>query len=683
MADAFPISGSIDPKAFPYLLMDLHRNGATGSLKVEGPSYQKALYFRSGRILFGSSNDPRDQLGAILIETGKITPEQLEDVQSKVGPGNPLAKALADTGYVSQRELSDAARAKVESILSDVIAYTAGNFEFEDGVLPKGAIDLKLSTEKLVLASVRRLTDRNFVLRHLDGLEVVLAPGVELVSRFLELEPEAGGLPEKLDGQHTLKEAAALTRLDEFEAAKVACALLFLGLVKRSAVAAPEEPVVHLADDPLFRIAGADDELDLGDTARASIGSPAAKAPAPVEAAPVPAPSPAPAPAPPVQVAPPVEAPVEAAPAPSPLPSIPIAMAAAAAPDPREVPAEAPFFIPEELPQTVIMPPPAEEAPAPERPAAPFHIEAEAADEPEPEPELLPATVMMPPPTVRTDARPATSGFEMDSGPSAGTTVRPSKEDQAALDALLNAPAVPASPAPAGRRAPRADAWSAPPSRPAARRTTTGPSPLILGGATVVLVAAAAAAAWYVWGRTPASAGGRTAATRPPATAPVTVPPSTPRPMTASAAPPATTPANPRATAAPSLRETPMPPTPNVGGARTPPASLADARALLKGGNLEQAAQGFVATVKAAPARSASVQILVACSPETVEKAVANAGSPELFIVPVNYQGRACYRLCWGLYESEASAASAVRSLPEYFRKGAKPRVVGAAEIVR
>ena len=124
MADAFPISGSIDPKAFPFLLMDLHRHGATGSLKVEGPSYQKALYFRGGRILFGSSNDPRDQLGAILIENGKLTPEQLEDVNAKVGTGNPLAKALADSGFVSQRELGEAARAKVERILSDVIAYS-------------------------------------------------------------------------------------------------------------------------------------------------------------------------------------------------------------------------------------------------------------------------------------------------------------------------------------------------------------------------------------------------------------------------------------------------------------------------------------------------------------------------------------------------------------------------------
>src|SRR5262249_59319882 len=107
---------------------------------------------------------------------GKITPEQLEDVNAKVGPGNPLAKVLADTGFVSQRELSEAARAKVERILSDVLAYTTGTFEFEDGVLPKGAVDLKLSTEKLVMAAVRRVADPGFAARHLGGRGTVPSP---------------------------------------------------------------------------------------------------------------------------------------------------------------------------------------------------------------------------------------------------------------------------------------------------------------------------------------------------------------------------------------------------------------------------------------------------------------------------------------------------------------------------
>jgi hypothetical protein len=635
LADAFPISGTIDPKAFPYLLMDLHRHGATGSLKVEGPSYQKALYFRSGRILFGSSNDPRDQLGAILIQTGKITPEQLEDVTAKVGPGNPLAKALADTGYVSQRELSDAARAKVETILSDVIAYTAGNFEFEDGVLPKGAIDLKLPTERLVLASVRRLTDRNFVLRHLDGLEVVLIPGPDLVPRLADLQPDGGGLPEQLDGRRSLKEAAALTRLDEFEAAKVACALLFLGLVQRAPAAAPalvvEEAVVHLADDPLFKMAGgAGQELDLGDTARASI-DPSEPLPEPTvaEAAPEP-------------------------PAPEPEPE------ADAEPEP-----EAPFFLPEEVPPTVIMPAAApstipSSTPAPEAP--PFNIE------PEPIADPTPATLIMP-------AAPESFSFENDIAEPRAATSRPSKEDQAALDALLNAPPIPVVATPPDRRPSRSETRATPPSsRPPVRRTAGGPSAAVLGGAAALLVAVAAGAAWYVWGRSPERAGTKRTAIAPATSMPAV--PGTSPPTTAAAAPTGTLPApampSPRATPAATPAQT-----------RTAPANLAEARTLLRSGEFEQAAQGFAATVKAAPPSTASVQILVACSPETVQKAVQNAGSPELFIVPVNYQGRDCYRLMWGLYESASRAASAVPTLPEYFRRGARPRVVGASEIVR
>src|SRR5262245_10453297 len=254
MAGTFPISGQIDPKSFPFLVAEPHRNGAPGSLKVEGPTYQKALYYRAGRILFGSSNDPRDQLGAILIEDGRITPEQLEDVNSKVGPGNPLAKVLAETGFVSQRELSDAARAKVERILCDVLGYTSGTFEFEDGVLPKGAVDLKLSTEKLVLTAVRRISDRTFVLRHLESLDVVLKASSGSPSVRNEVEAETGGLLAQLDGQATLKEARGRTRLDDFEAAKVACALLFLGAVER------------------VKPGAAGSVLDLGDTARAAFG---------------------------------------------------------------------------------------------------------------------------------------------------------------------------------------------------------------------------------------------------------------------------------------------------------------------------------------------------------------------------------------------------------------------------
>src|SRR4029078_11019733 len=75
---------------------------------------------------------------------------------------------------------------------------------------------------------------------------------------------DIGSLLEHLDGSLTLKEAAAAARLDEFDAAKIACALLFLGFVGG---VTPEEGPQDMAltyDD----VPPPDDELDLSQTAR-------------------------------------------------------------------------------------------------------------------------------------------------------------------------------------------------------------------------------------------------------------------------------------------------------------------------------------------------------------------------------------------------------------------------------
>jgi hypothetical protein len=640
MGDTFPISGSIDPKSFPFLLTNLHRNGATGSLKVEGPSYQKAIYFRAGRILFGSSNDPRDQLGALLIENGKITPEQLEDVNTKVGPGNPLAKVLSETGFVSQRELSEAARAKVERILSDVMAYTSGTFEFEDGVLPKGAVDLKLTSDALVVAAVRALSDRNFVLRHLEGLGAVLAPPREGIGPSPDLPPEAKALLAQFDGHCTLKDAAARTRVEEFDAAKVACALLFLGLAERRDVTqAPSvepEPGFHLDDSS---------ELDLGETARAALTVPE----------PVSVDNPFFVTAPPVGAAgfdlielppPPVPAPL---PPPVPAPEPPASEEIAIAPPPSRQP-------------PLVPPPPrrAADTPVPQRSPSP----------PAPTPEIpVPA---FPSPFERPTATP--------------NTKRPSKDELAALDALLDSRQAEGPLEPLGKR-PEPE-WAPNFGHAPGRggRASSGRSrllPISLG--VVAALGIGISGVWYFFlrvGAPPAAV--RATATPLPTPLTTSAAPSAP-PSLASPSPPAST--LPSAAApTPATAATPSPAPVATLATPAPPATgtpgLTEARNLLRSGQLDAAGRGFLAHVKSQPG-SSTIQILVACSAETVQKATTNVGGPELFIVPVSFKGRDCYRLCWGLYPSEGAAESALRTLPAYFHEGgAKPRVVTGREIL-
>jgi Domain of unknown function (DUF4388) len=693
MAESFPTSGNIDPKSFPFLLMDLHRQGATGSLKVEGPSYPKALYYRSGRILFGSSNDPKDQLGSILIENGKITAEQLADVNTKVGPGNPLAKVLAESGFVSQRELGEAARIKVERILSDIIGYTSGNFEFEDGVLPKGAVDLKLATEKLVLAAVRRIADRSFVLRHLGGLDVVLAlrPGVELP----DVRHETSGLPSHLNGQLSLKEAARAARIDEFDAAKIACGLLFLGLVERSTAgvdaALSADPELDLAATAAMAFGGSEPggpppgaSVEEDDPFFTAVGeSPALDA---TESAPFPLPEPPPAfPMPDEEPFAPPDASVLDEP-----PAF-LAPEPEAEPEPHTLPRMPAFVSPDE---------PEEPAPAPRsRPSEPTGF----AMGPELETTALP--VIPPPPPPRDDAPPNFSmpPFAAEPMPADGegrhdpvTPSRPSKEDLAALDALLN-PATSPRPLEPAKAPSRSGHWEpqfqsmARPRRPT--RAQTSPVLLISLGAGVIALIAGGSW-WYLnqvqstpVAQAPVPVPRPTPVAAPPAPSPSTLPGASPD---ASSPSPSGVPSA-AATAAAPLPATPSPrptPTPKpVAAAAVSPLDdgpVTEARSLMRKGSFGPAAKGFAANVKAAANLPFTVQLLVACSTETVQKALERVSDDDLYILPVNYKGRSCHRICWGLYHDEAGANSAIPGLPEYFRQnGANPKVVKTTTLAR
>jgi septal ring-binding cell division protein DamX len=141
----------------------------------------------------------------------------------------------------------------------------------------------------------------------------------------------------------------------------------------------------------------------------------------------------------------------------------------------------------------------------------------------------------------------------------------------------------------------------------------------------------------------------------------------------------APTPTAPVATPTPAGRPTPAPEArPSASGGAT----IADARAQLARGALAEAAGTFSKALRPAAASRFTVQVLTACSPETVQKAIAaTASAQELFVLPVNVQGRSCYRICWGLYDTRPAAETAAP--PAYFRQaGVRPRVSGVAELL-
>jgi hypothetical protein len=751
MSEAFPVSGNIEPLTFPFLLVDLHRHGATGSLKVTGATHPKALYFRAGRILFGSSNDSRDQLGAILIDSGRITREQLDEVNAKVGPGNPLAKVLSESGFVSQRELNEAARHKVERILADLLSWDSGTFEFEDGVLPKGSVDLKLSTERLLLAAVQSISNRVFALRHVE-LGAVLEPVPEGDSVLSEIRADVWPLLERLDGRRTLKDAIALTRLDEFEAVKTACALLFLGVVRK--VAVPESQELDLAGEAQSAFGEAEPEPEPAPlytvplepvrqaeaTGFAFVEEPAEEeAELPVTFS-MPAEPAASAPEPP-SYAVPEEPPIATDTVALPFPEEPLFRpeAEADAPTAADVEpfAESSSELPEPEPFAEPLPPLAD---APFLAESPGHVNEPV---PQPEPTVIdarlaqtpyatpeptsyvppPAPLPVPPsfapePAATAPYPPARFGFAPEAEPENATeTSRPTVEDLAALDALLN----PAGTASAQKRSAeqkwepqfRPSATMPPPRRPPVRvaPAPSAPSRLPILVTALAAVVLTTIAAWYFFLRSPKptvpAAAPRPVAAATPRPLP-TVPAGTPAPPTATAAAPAASPTTaPTASVLPAAAPTPAPkalpttaptPTPAIAAARPPapvpaPATAArppapaaatatgDGRTLLAQGALPDAARAFARSVATGSRSRYTAQLLTACAAENVQKAVS-AGGSELFILPVSVKGQACYRVCWGLFADRAAAEAGLSGLPAYFRQsGVRPRLSSLAEL--
>jgi septal ring-binding cell division protein DamX len=129
-------------------------------------------------------------------------------------------------------------------------------------------------------------------------------------------------------------------------------------------------------------------------------------------------------------------------------------------------------------------------------------------------------------------------------------------------------------------------------------------------------------------------------------------------------------------------------PTPTPRPAATPRPAVAtqasgEGRTLLRQGSFPEAARSFAAALAPGARGRFSHQLLTACAPDTIAKAVQAVTADELFILPVTFQGRSCYRLCWGVYDSRPAAEAALASVPAYFRQGGtSPRLSPLPELL-
>ncbi len=165
------------------LFAKMFSTGVTGrvAFRKDTPAIEKVVYFDQGRPVFGSSNEPGDRMGELLVREGKITAAQYERCQTHVAAsGRRMGEILVDFGYLKRRELLPAVRRHVEDIVYSLFGWDRGHYHVHRDPEPCAErIRLSRHSASLILEGVRRKLDRSA----LEKLVGSAATVIELADR--------------------------------------------------------------------------------------------------------------------------------------------------------------------------------------------------------------------------------------------------------------------------------------------------------------------------------------------------------------------------------------------------------------------------------------------------------------------------------------------------------------------
>jgi hypothetical protein len=136
--------------------------GPGASLPPDDPGElrRKSIYFKDGQVVFASSSDPTDRLGAILLQHGLVGERELARCAGLVGAGRRLGQVLVDEGTLSSGQLYEAITLQVKEIFLRAFLETSGDFAFLEGAVDEQSqVKLPERTRDLVLQGMKRVEE--------------------------------------------------------------------------------------------------------------------------------------------------------------------------------------------------------------------------------------------------------------------------------------------------------------------------------------------------------------------------------------------------------------------------------------------------------------------------------------------------------------------------------------------
>jgi CheY-like chemotaxis protein len=244
------LSGDLGIIPIGAVLQLLQIEAQTGALVVSDGKTEVTAVIRQGLIDLvqarGAGNEFR--LGRYFVELGLVTPDDIDrmlrDRRRSEEPSSPgrrlLGDLLVDSGRVTPEQLREGLARQSSELVYDVLRWTAGRFEFRREPPPALAESARLGlpVASVVMEGFRRVDEWRLVEAGLGSFDAVLltdraaveAGGVE---RLAKAEQR---LLAMVDGENTVREIVEQSHMSSFDACKILFQLLEARLVRRRTV---------------------------------------------------------------------------------------------------------------------------------------------------------------------------------------------------------------------------------------------------------------------------------------------------------------------------------------------------------------------------------------------------------------------------------------------------------------
>ena len=206
----------------------------TGTLEIEHARVVRRIHFVNGTIRWCGSDYAPTLLGQYLLSRGRISePELRTALAQQQGSGRNLGAILIDAGKLTQEELERFLAEKVEESIYGIFDWTEGTFRFEPGTEPPpNSIETNLSVEHVLLHGATRQDEMRHVREVIPDDEAVLERTGGALPDAVAASAILGRILALVDGRRSVREVVLHARASEFFVERLLARLVRGGILR-------------------------------------------------------------------------------------------------------------------------------------------------------------------------------------------------------------------------------------------------------------------------------------------------------------------------------------------------------------------------------------------------------------------------------------------------------------------